>query len=342
MRLTGVFEKVRRRPNLAIVVAVAVVVVIVTFSFLLRHRPLTELTGVVLRQDIDPAKQPPVKGAEVFLADGLSQGSVSSDSAGFFRLKLRSGVRIGQNAFLTVRHSDYVPARIFEILQDRLYVIRVTPAASPTGKPRILSDIKIRYAVRSTRTEEVGSAMKRFEVVNQGDIPCRRPYPCSPNGKWRAAIGGVTLDAVDGSEFHNARATCIAGPCPFTKIEKDGFSAGGRSISVTVRNWSDTVSFVLEADVTRSENNDTVRQAFPVLVNQVLSFTLPAAAQGTTIEATLDGMDIVYPLGPTLALSWADCSAIVAKDAIKLVRCELKPGYQFQESKPSPLDAAKR
>src|SRR5665213_343593 len=154
MRLTGVFEKVRRRPNLAIVVAVAVVVVIVTFSFLLRHRPLTELTGVVLRQDIDPAKQPPVKGAEVFLADGLSQGSVSSDSAGFFRLKLRSGVRIGQNAFLTVRHSDYVPARIFEILQDRLYVIRVTPAASPTGKPRILSDIKIRYAVRSTRTEE--------------------------------------------------------------------------------------------------------------------------------------------------------------------------------------------
>ena len=153
-------------------------------------------------------------------------------------------------------------------------MIRVTPSASPAGNPRILSDIKIRYAVRNTRTEEVGSAMKRLEVVNQGDVPCRRPYPCSPNGKWRAAIGGVkTLRCGStGSEFHNARATCIAGPCPFTKIEKDGFSAGGRSISVTVRNWSDTVSFVLEADVTRSENNEMVRQAFAVLVNQVLSF----------------------------------------------------------------------
>jgi hypothetical protein len=341
MRLRGVVEQVRRPRNLIIAAAVAVLAAFAIVSFLLRHRPLTELTGVVLQQDRDPAKQPPIKGAEVFLSGGLSQGSAWSDAAGLFHLKLRPGVRIGQSATLIVRHQDYIAARILEILQDRLYVIRVVPAPSHISNPQILTDLKIRYTVRSTRTEDVSSAMKRFEVVNQGDVPCRDRFPCSPDGKWKATIGRVTLDAVEGSEFHNARVTCIAGPCPFTRIEKDGFSAGGRSISVAVRDWSDTVSFVLEADVTRSVTSETVRQAFPVLFNQVLSFTLPASAQGTTIEATLDGMDIVYPLGPALELSWADCSVTVTKNDVKLVRCTLKPGYQFPESKPLAVDAAK-
>ena len=122
MRLRGVVEQVRRPRNLIIAAGIAVLAAFAIVSFLLRHRPLTELTGVVLQQDKDPAKQPPVKGAEIFLSDGLSQGSAWSDSAGLFHLKLRPGVRIGESATLVVRHPDYISARILEILQDRLYV----------------------------------------------------------------------------------------------------------------------------------------------------------------------------------------------------------------------------
>src|SRR5262249_30177708 len=103
----------------------------------------------------------------------------------------------------------------------------------------------------------------------------------------------------------------------------------GRKLTVSVLNWSDTASFLLEADVMRSTNADLVRWAFPVLVNRVLRFTLPAAAQGPSIQATINNEDVVYPLGPDLKLSWAACSATMTTDQTKLFQCDLKPGYKF-------------
>ena len=326
-------DRARRRGRLAVWIAAMAVVAaaaIQGLSYWVRHQPLKELTGVVLRQDQDPAKQPPVAGAEVSLADDLSPASAWSDSAGLFHLKLRPGTRAGQEGTLTLRHADYQPAQIAEVLQDRLYVIRLAPnVPASSAQPQLVTDIKVRYSLKSATAQDVGSAMKSFEVVNQGDVPCERRFPCSPDGKWKAAIGGVKLDAVEGSEFHNARVTCVAGPCPFTRIEMDGFSTGGRSISVRVRNWSDTASFVLEADVIRPVNTDNIRTAFPITLNQVLSFTLPALAQGPIIEAAINGEDIIYPLGPALKLSWADCGVTTMKDQTRLFRCELKPGYRF-------------
>ena len=62
---------------------------------------------------------------------------------------------------------------------------------------------------------------------------------------------------------------------------------------------------------------------------RVAIFTLPAAAEGLSLEAELNGDAIVFPLGPTLFLSWANCQSFVNKDQSKLYRCELKPGYRF-------------
>lgn len=303
----------------------------VTFSvYHYEHKPLAEITGVVLRQDKDPANQPPVANVAVSLNDGLASGHARSDSNGFFRLKLRNDVRAGQSATLTLEHSDFLTANIFEILQNRLYVVRMVPQSAPTAEPQVISNVKIRYSLQTSTVESVGSVAKRFEVVNQGDIACERGTPCSPDRKWKAAIGGVTLDAVDDSQFRNARVTCIAGPCPFTRIETDGFSKGGQKLSVAIRNWSDTASFLLEADVTRAVNSQITRQAFGVTANQVLSFTLPALAQGPSVEATVNGEDVVYPLGPDLKLSWATCVVTTSDDQTKLFRCDLKPGYQFR------------
>ena len=323
-------DVLERRFGLSVGVAGAVILAVAFSVYRYRHEPLTEITGVVLRQDKDPANQPPVANVVISLSDGLASGDTRSDANGLFHLKLREGVRAGQIATLILEHSDFQTAKIFEILQNQLYVVHIVPKAAQPTKPQTISNVKIRYSLRTSTVEGVGSIAKKFEVVNRGNVACHRGMPCSPDRRWKAAIGGITLDAVDDSEFRNARVTCIAGPCPFTRIEKDGFSKGGRKLSVTIRNWSDTASFLLEADVTRAVDSQIVRQAFPVTMNQVLSFTLPAVAQGPSVEATVNGEDIVYPLGPDLKLSWATCAGTTTGNQTKLFRCDLKPGYQFR------------
>ena len=90
----------------------------------------------------------------------------------------------------------------------------------------------------------------------------------------------MSLKAGDGQEFQNVRVSCIAGPCPFTKIESDGFSRGGPEIEVSVRAWSDTVVFLVEAEVMQTMRSDAIRHAYPSIFGEAMSFTLPADRRG--------------------------------------------------------------
>jgi len=153
---------------------------------------------------------------------------------------------------------------------------------------------------------------------------------CSPDGKWRAALGSASLDAGTGNQFRSARASCIAGPCPFTKIDSDRFSQGEQTYTVLARDWSDTATFLLEAEVVHPMVSQIVHESYPVIFGEGLNFTLPSTAEGVSIEAELDGQMIVFPLGPELFLSWASCNARVNPDQTKVYRCDLKPGYRFQ------------
>src|SRR5438045_7766320 len=122
----------------------------------------------------------------------------------------------------------------------------------------------------------IGSVVQVFQIENKGNVPCNGQDPCSPDGKWKAAIGGASLDAGAGNEFRNARVSCIAGPCPFTKIENDGFSRDTQKISASVRVWSDTATFLLEAEVFHPMVTDIVHESHPVIFGRALNFTLPA------------------------------------------------------------------
>jgi hypothetical protein len=184
--------------------------------------------------------------------------------------------------------------------------------------------------MKTTTAANIGSAVKTFQAVNTPNVPCKGQPPCSPDGKWKAAIGSASLDAGAGNEFRNVRASCIAGPCPFTKIQDQGFSRDGRYVNVSVLDWAATATFLLEAEVFHPMEGDIVRQSYPVIFGQTLNFTLPAAAEGVSIEAEINGAPIVFPLGPNLFLSWADCNARVNNDQTKVYRCELKPGYGFR------------
>jgi hypothetical protein len=294
------------------------------------------IRGAVVASDPDPAKELPVGDVEVTLISGLDATAVRTDASGFFIIPvpLRRRVRLGLPVTLNFRHPDYEPLDLHNVTGDNLYIAHLTPvvraALAQIHGPEIkVAKIVARYSMDTTSVVNIGSAVKSFQVVNAGNVPCNGQPPCSPDGKWKAAIGTAVLDAGRGNEFHNARASCIAGPCPFTKIQDNNFSRDSRTLRVSALSWSDTATFLLEAEVYKPMTSDVLRRSYPVTFDRALTFTLPAAADGVSIEAELNGTMIVFPLGPKLFLSWANCQFLVNNDQTKVYRCELKPGYRF-------------
>jgi hypothetical protein len=295
-------------------------------------RPMS-LQGAVIRQDAETKKELPIAGVQVTAASDSSVGTGKSDSSGFFRVTLTPGVERGASVTLRFRHSEYLPLDLDELAGDQLYVARMepTPHAKTAHSPPdvVVANVSARYSVKAKTSVNIGSAVKMFQVINTGNVPCNGHKLCSPDGRWKAAIGSAFLDAGEGNEFQNARVSCIAGPCPFTKIESDGFSRASRFINASARNWSDTTTFLLEAEVFHPMVSDNIRKSTPVIFGRSLNFTLPATAEGVSIQAEINGETVIFPLGPNLFLSWADCNAKSNNDQTKLYRCELKPGYRF-------------
>jgi hypothetical protein len=309
--------------------AVAAVVVAIH-----KAKPIT-IKGAVLSQDPDPQKQLPIADVQITGTDGSTVSSANSDSSGFFSLTLRRGLRRRQPLTLHFRHPGYQPLDLNEFVSDQLYLARMVPIFHETRAqsehPEVtVSNVHVRYSVKTITEADVGSAVKTFQVPNIGDVPCKGHHPCSPDGKWKAALSSASLDAGEGNEFRNARVSCIAGPCPFSHIEFEDLSRGGRKVNVSVRNWSDTTTFLVEAEVVHPMVSDLVRVSYPVIFGRALNFSLPSSAEGPSIEAEINADSIVFPLGPDLYLSWADCHVRVDKDQAKAYRCELKPGYRFK------------
>jgi hypothetical protein len=293
------------------------------------------VSGVVLRRSVDAQNERPIANATITAAWGDAVVQTKSDASGFFRLQLPRKFLLGDPPRLTVERSDYYPVEVPKSPDERIYVVRLEPRspdnANDTGQPSItISNVRVRYALKEVSTVNVGTAVKSFSIPNTGNIPCDKRSPCSPDYKWKAAIGSISLDAGDGRQFRSVRISCIAGPCPFTRVESEQQTRGGRLIHVSVRNWSDTVTYVFEAEVANTMTSDMIRHSYPVILGKSMNFTLPAAAQGPSIEAEIDGSEIVFPLGPALILSWATCKMESGPDRTQQYRCVLKPRYRFK------------
>jgi len=316
---------------LALLAAIALTFGVLGLIHWKRQKPLS-LRGAVLVQDSDPRKQQPVAGVVISAGD-LATSDATSDSSGLFVVNLRKSVRRGHPIVLSFRDRHYRPLILSDFVSDKLYVVHLVPLSNnpvSNDQPEVkVSNVRVRYTVKAMTTLNVGSAVKTFEVENKGNVPCQGQHPCSPDGKWKAALGSATLDAGPGNEFRDARASCIAGPCPFTRIDADHLSEGGQTITVSARDWSDTATFLLEAEVSRPMVTQMEHWSYPVIFGDGLSFTLPAAAESVSIEADLDGQTITFPLGPFLFLSWAGCDAAVNPDRGRVYRCTAKPGYRF-------------
>jgi hypothetical protein len=324
----------RRIAIYSLVIAVLIGGLVAVLVAVHKAKPIT-IKGAVLSDDADPQKQLPIADVEITGTNGLAVSSSKSDSSGFFSLTLRRGLRRRQPVTLRFRHPDYQPLDLNEYVGDKIYLARMVPISHQirvqSDHPEVtVSNVRVRYSVKATAEADIGSAVKTFQVVNAGNVPCKGRHPCSPDGKWKAALSSASLDAGEGNEFRNARVSCIAGPCPFARVEFEDLSRGSRKVNVSVRNWSDTATFLLEAEVVHPMVSDIVRESYPVIFGPALNFTLPVSAEGPSIEAEINAESIVFPLGPDLFLSWADCHVRVDKEQTKAYRCELKTGYRFR------------
>jgi hypothetical protein len=306
-----------------------------------RHLKRLTITiqGAVITSNPDPRKQLPVAGVHVTAAYAGNVDRAISDSSGLFSFKFRKRLLQGRPMVrLTFEHPSYQTLTLTLQAFGDLTVAALNPIPRPTniaintpepGPRQTISNVVVRYSIKTATEINVGSIVRPFEVVNKGYVPCNGASLCSPDGKWRAALGNLSLDAGAGDEFRNARASCIAGPCPFTKIDTSGLEKSGRTIKVSAMTWSDTATFLLEAEVVHPMVSDLVRNSYPVIFGNALNFTLPPAAEGVSIQADLEGQSIVFPMGPLNLLSWANCNERENPDQTRVYRCELKPGYRW-------------
>jgi hypothetical protein len=331
--------------------AITAVAVIGLFLSLRMHqlhviseRLAVPIEGAVIQRDADTKKELPIADVEITASDDGRSATAISDASGYFKLVLHKRVLSDQPIRVTFRHPRYQPLNL-SVPTGRLetphelYVAALVPQAPasektparPTRPAALVSNIRVRYTINTRTQNNVGSAVKTFQVVNKGDVPCDHKGPCSPDGKWKATSATVSLDAGADNSFGNITASCIAGPCPFTRIDSSGFIHGGRNISVTALNWSDTATFLMEAEVYHTAISADVRELYPVEFGQSLNFTLPPTQEGVSLEAEVDGAPMVFPLGPNLSLSWASCNVRTGpgEEKTTVYRCELNPGYRF-------------
>lgn len=302
----------------------------------------TSLIGVVLVKSSDPRKQLPIPNA---IVTGFSQGTAGqtkSDATGFFRVTLHPGAKPGKPIRLSFVQRDYEPLEMDVTSSNAIQVAHLKPAhpeepKKVTGPQIMLKDVRIRYTTKVSSTVDEPTTVTTFMAVNKGNVPCNNQPPCSPDGLWKAGVGSTHLEAPEGSQFHDVRVSCIAGPCPFTKIDQETRTDDDRKVQITATTWSDTATFLVEADAVHRLVSDLVRRSYPVIFGPTFSFTLPPNAEGPSLEAEVNGQAIVFPLGPELYLSWASCSENTdAADRSRVYSCQLKAGYQFEGSNINP------
>ena len=177
------------------------VATVIVFSLLLRifhaAQPLT-IKGAIIVSSDDVNKRAPIPGVWISVEGDSENQHAFSSPTGFFELNLGKRVKSDQLLILQFRHPQYLPTDVTTLATDGLFVARLAPiaefgATAPSVAPTVVSNIKVRYTVKTTTMLNVGSTLKIFHVVNVGSVPCAGHYPCSPDEKWQATVGSATL-----------------------------------------------------------------------------------------------------------------------------------------------------
>ena len=205
------------------------------------HRPAAAgsekivLEGMVMRDEANPEKRFPLSSVLVSATDGLAPGQASTTNDGMFRLELKPEARAAGQISLNFKHPDYQEKDVIQVIGKNVqYVFYMWPSQYARTAPGA-GVVPVFYAPVVAKT---------FQVPNRGNVRCGGGGTCSPDGVWKAGMASATIDAGPGKVFATGRADCIAGPCPWSRAETAGFpQIGQRTLTVSIRNWSDTVTY---------------------------------------------------------------------------------------------------
>ena len=210
-----------------IAVVAAVVIALLLRAHWLRsisvHRSIT-IEGAVIQRDADTNKELPVAGVAITATDGVKSATTQSEASGYYKLVLQKGVLSGKPVMVSFRHASYEPLDLTVQTgrletQNELYIAAMVPLPAKTGtgpkRPeKVVSNIRVRYTTNSRTETNVGSAVKTFQVVNKGNVPCDHQSPCSPDGKWKASVESASLDAGADNTFENVTSLLHCGAVP--------------------------------------------------------------------------------------------------------------------------------
>src|SRR5579864_7199670 len=158
-------------------------------------RRMVTLAGAVTTKSSDPRKQLPIAGVQVSAADGRLAVQSTSDASGLFKLRMRRLLLLGRRGItIRFRHPDYEPLNLYVPISGSITVAEMVPIARPPitddNQPKqIVAHPVVRYSVKRAAEENVGSAVRSFEVVTPGTCPAmgRRCVPRTRNGRPRLA-----------------------------------------------------------------------------------------------------------------------------------------------------------
>src|SRR6202041_1818094 len=214
---------------LIIAVAAALIIGLLLVQRARRLRVVAErlsvpIEGAVIQRDADTNKQLPIADVVITATDGIRSAATRSDASGYFKLVLHKRVLSDPPITVTFQHPRYQPLEITVQTgrletPNQLYVAAMVPLvpappkapARPSRPAVLVSNIRVRYTINTRTQTNVGTAVRTFQVVNKGNVPCDHQSPCSPDGKWKAATSTLTLDAGADNSFGNITASCVAG-----------------------------------------------------------------------------------------------------------------------------------
>ena len=181
---------------------------------------ISDVEGAVMKDDIDPEKRYPLNGVQVIDSDtpGLALGPVTTQEDGSFKLKLRPDARSGQSIDLQFTAAGYqkktANAAVGVDVNYTFYLWPSLPTVSlSSNQRRSVTATVVRVADTFAENQS-----KTFQIPNYGSVRCNGGGPCSPDGKWKASVVTSTLDAGLGNKFISCKVVCVAGPCPWTKV----------------------------------------------------------------------------------------------------------------------------
>src|SRR3984957_9691791 len=153
----------------------------------IKVRQSMPIEGAVIQHDADTKKQVPIADVEITASDGVTSATTRSEASGYFKLVLQKGVLSGAPVTVSFRHPSYEPLDLnvqtgrLET-PDALYVAAMVPippkAVAVSSRPEVVvSNVRVRYTINSRTETNVGSAVKTFQVVNTGNVPCNKQAP---------------------------------------------------------------------------------------------------------------------------------------------------------------------